>query len=105
MEQEKDIYMPPLSNRGTLEHIINFCSVVLNQGRYTWRHKSVLQYMYNGMMDQKPDNLEIAVNLPNLNFNGLTIPPDILTTTQKPDIVILNRTEKKILLSELACSL
>ena len=96
---------PLCSNTGTLEHIINFCSVALNQGRYTWRHDSVLQHMYNGMVEQKPDNLEIFVDLPNLDFNGSTIPPDILTTTQRPDIVILNRAEKKIFLLELTCSL
>jgi hypothetical protein len=49
--------------------------------------------MYSGMMDQKPDNLEIFVDLPDL------------TTTQKPEIVILNRTDKKIFLLELTCSL
>ena len=96
---------PLCSNTGTLEHIINFCSVALNQGRYTWRHDSVLSHIYSTIIEQKPEGLEVFVDLPDLNFNGSTIPPDILTTTQKPDIVILNRNEKKIFLLELTCSL
>ena len=31
---------PHCNNRETLHHILNFCSVFLNQGRYTWRHNS-----------------------------------------------------------------
>jgi hypothetical protein len=33
---------PLCSNTGTLDHIINFCSVALNQGRYTWCNDSIL---------------------------------------------------------------
>ena len=33
---------PHCNNHETLHHILNFCSVFLNQGRYTWRHNSVL---------------------------------------------------------------
>ena len=31
-------------NRGTLEHTLKYCSVALNQGRFTWRHNSVLAH-------------------------------------------------------------
>ena len=29
----------------TLLHILNYCSVSLNQGRFTWRHDSVLSFL------------------------------------------------------------
>ena len=32
-------------NHETLNHVLNHCSVPLNQGRYTWRHNSVLKHV------------------------------------------------------------
>ena len=70
--------------------------------------------MYNGLIDQKPDNLKISVDLPNLNCIGSPYPPTPTHThTPAPtgyfndysDIVILNRTEKKIFVLELTCIL
>ena len=49
-------------------------------------------------------NLEIIADLPSLWLNGGTIPPDILTTSFRPDLVILNRSKKEIELLELTCS-
>ena len=43
------------------------------------------------------------LDLPDLSFNGSTIP--LLTMTQKTDIVILNRAEESIFLLELTCNL
>ena len=39
-----------------------------------------------------------------LDINGGTIPPDILVTQLRPDLVIINRQEKLISLLELTCS-
>ena len=36
---------PHCNNHETLHHILNFCSVFLNQGHYTWRHNSVLNHL------------------------------------------------------------
>ena len=52
----------------------------------------------------KPDNITIYRDIPGHTINGGTIPADILTTLQRPDIVIINRTEKKITLFELTVS-
>ena len=38
--------------------------------------------------------LDILADLPSLWLNGGTVPPDILTTGFRPDLVILNRSEK-----------
>ena len=94
---------PLCSNNGTLEHILNFCPISLNQGRLTWRHNSVLNYLTKTILTDKPPNLEIFSDLPGQNLNGATIPPDILPTTSRRDLVILNRQEKKIYLLELTC--
>ena len=95
---------PLCSNQGTLEHILNFCSVSLNQGRFTWRHNNVLNHITNTILQNKPSNLEVYSDISGLDINGGTIPPDILVTQSRPDLVLLNRDEKKICLLELTCS-
>ena len=95
---------PLCSNHGTLEHILNFCSVSLNQGRYTWRHNSVLNHIANTINQNKPPNLEVFCDISGQDINGGTIPPDVLVTQSRPDLVLLNRNEKTICLLELTCS-
>ena len=56
------------------------------------------------MKKAAPDGLEILADIPTLWLNGGTIPPDILPTACRPDLVIINRIEKKIELLELTCS-
>ena len=72
--------------------------MALNRGRYIRRHDSVLHHIYSTIIEQKPDNLEIFVDL-----STSTDPRFPLIFW--PDIVILNRAEKKIFLLELTCSL
>ena len=95
---------PLCSNHGTLEHILNFCSVALNQGRYTWRHNTVLNQITKTILNSKPENLEVYSDISGMDINGGTIPPDVLVTQSRPDLVILNRHEKTICLLELTCS-
>ena len=95
---------PLCSNQGTLEHILNFCSVALTQGRYTWRHNTVLNHIANFIIQNKPPDLEVYCDISGLDLNGGTIPPDILVTQSRPDLVLLNRHEKIICLLELTCS-
>ena len=76
----------------------------LTQGRYTWRHNGVLNHLATVSIQSKPDNCEILADLPGMDQNGSTIPPDILLPTSRPDLVILNREDKKIFLLELTCS-
>ena len=91
-------------NFGNLEHVLNWCSVALNQGRTKWRHDNVLNYMFSQLMNGKEDNITIHADLPNHQINAGTIPADILATSQRPDIVIINRKEKKISIFELSIS-
>ena len=95
---------PLCGNNGTLEHILNFCSVSLVQGRFTWRHNTVLNHLTNTLIENKPDNIEVLADLPGLDLNGSTLPPDIVQTTSRPDLVIINRHEKSVQILELTCS-
>ena len=88
----------------SLEHILNWCPVALNEGRFTWRHNSVLNHFAITIKKIPMPNLEILADLPSLWLNGGTIPSDILTTSFRPDLVILNRSQKTIELLELTCS-
>ena len=82
-------------NYGNLEHILNWCTIGLNQGRFKWRHDSVLHYMAAHISKNKPVDVTVYTDLPELSINGGTIPADIVATGQRPDIVLINQAEKK----------
>ena len=85
-------------NFGNLEHVLNWCSTALNQGRLTWRHDSVLHHMKKEICKVKEDEVTIHTVIPGYSINGATLPADIITIGQRPDIVIINRKDKKIAL-------
>ena len=95
---------PLCGNTGTLEHILNFCQVALTQKRYNYRHDSVLNHLAKVILESKPDDIEVYADIPGLDLNGCTIPPDILVTISRPDLVIINRSLKSVYLLELTCS-
>ena len=63
-----------------------------------------MKYLTGALMSVKPANSEILADLPGLTLNGSTVPPDILCTGQRPDVVIVERESKRIALMELTCS-
>jgi hypothetical protein len=91
-------------NSGTLEHILNWCPKALKEGRFTWRHNSVLSHFTEELTKSKADNIQIYADIPNKTMNGATVPPDVLVTTQRPDLVILDREAKTIDILELTVS-
>ena len=96
------------SPNATLAHITNMCNVALNQGRFTWRHDSVLLQIASTVKSLVTEGTEVFSDLPAFKVNGTTIPADILVSTgegSKPDLVILNRVRKTIALLELTCPL
>ena len=95
---------PLCSNTGTLHHILNFCPIALTQRRYNFRHDSVLNHLASVIIGNKPDNLEVYSDISGLDTNGGTIPPDVLVTQSRPDLVLLDRNAKTIYLMELTCS-
>ena len=88
-----------------LQHILQWCPIPLKQGRYTWRHDSILCYLTKYFKENIDTNiLEIFADLPKMRINGGTIPADILVTGERPDLVIINRSSKEIFILELTCS-
>ena len=93
---------PLCHNHQTLPHILNFCPVSLNQGRFTWRHNSVLHHLCLTLRTayatvSHPPN--IFADLPGcLSPSGTTIPPNILYTSQRPDLVLIFSYHKIVLL-------
>jgi hypothetical protein len=64
----------------------------------------VLSHFITTLKKSAPEDLEVFADLPNFWLNGGTIPPDILPRGLQPDLVLINRKEKKIELLELTCS-
>ena len=84
------------------------CTVALNQGRFTWRHNSVLIQITKVVKSLATGGTEVLSDLPNFQINGTTIPSDVMVSTgagSKPDMVILNREQRTVALLELTCSL
>ena len=92
----------------TLAHITNICPVSLKQGRFTWRHNSVLSYALIVIKSQLTRGTEVYADIEGWQINGGTIPADILVSCgkgSKPDMVLIDWNKKKIVLLELTCSL
>ena len=91
-------------SKQTLNHVLSSCKSSLEQGRFTWRHDSILRTIYDFVSGRLGDGFEIFADLQGHGSgNGGTVPPDILVTAQRPDIVVLNRASRQILIFELTC--
>ena len=88
------------SNHPTVAHILNGCPVALNQGRYTWRHDSVLSLMVSSVSTCLESDQRLFADLPGhqaSNSPPSTIPVDILSTSCRPDIVLCHGKNIKLL--------
>lgn len=91
--------------RGTLHHILNFCPVSLNQGRYTYRHNAIIHYLVQNLTKCATANsiaISIYADTKDKGINGGTIPHYIIPTQQKPDICIVEPSKKCVTLLELS---
>ena len=87
------------SGKQTLNHILNGCRKALDQGRFNWRHDNILNYI-SGCLDKK--NFICYVDLPGQQTQaGGTLPPEIIVSTLKPDIVIIDQKTKFVGIFEL----
>ena len=93
--------------RPTVAHILNGCSVTLEQGRYTWHHDCILSTITSALRCHIPAKTSIYADLPNLRaieHPPSTIPPSILVTPLKPDLVLLHKGDNQSTVIELTCS-
>lgn len=84
-------------------HFLNGCPSALQQGRYAWRHDSVLLTILLGLKPFLPPNCKVFADLDlwRAEDNPLaTIPPHILSTPLRPDMVAI-WPDRKINLLEL----
>ena len=77
----------------TTNHILTDCSVALDQGRYTWRHDSILQALVRNFKKDLPPCYKIYTDLPGYQASvspPSTIPPHITSTLSTPDLVVVS---------------
>ena len=84
---------------GTLHHILAHCPSLLE--RYTWRHNNVLKVIHTAIMSTGSGNFHVYCDIGGQMIAGGTIPPHILVTNQRPDLVIFWDDPKELLLIEL----
>ena len=85
-------------NHCTLLHILNYCKISLDQGRFDWRHDSIVKLLASMLSEGKPTNLDLYADLQGYKTNGGTIPANILCTLERPDLVLVDTKRKHILL-------
>ena len=85
----------------TLGHLLSSCPKALD--RYSFRHDSVLSHLMTTIMRSKKEEVTVYADLAGWRINGGTIPPDLVLTEQKPDLVIIDRSTNptKVVLLEL----
>ena len=93
------------NNTQTLHHVLNHCQPMLTQGRYTWRHDSILSHISKIVqLSEVVTNGDINVNV---DLTGTiagsrgTIPANIMPTTDRPDMVLYRSKEKEMYIFEL----
>ena len=86
----------------TTVHILNGCQEALTQGRYTWRHDSVLNCIISLVLNEIPPCAKLYADLPGLRASEsppATLPADLSTSTARPDIVLVS--EESVTMLEL----
>ena len=73
----------------TLGHLLSNCKEALD--RYEWRHNNIVHFLLKEFASQGLEGRELYADLDGKRINGVTIPPDVAMTAQKPDLVIVNR--------------
>ena len=85
-------------------HVLSNCGVALDQGRYTWRHNSVLMSLINIIRPKLHDGFVLFSDMDGFQApHGGTIPPNVLVTNLKPDLFIFNEDARLAILFELTC--
>ena len=85
----------------TLGHLLSACPKSLD--RFTFRHDSVLSHLLNTIVQRKKEGVEVYADLNGWRVNGGTVPQEMALTEQKPDLVVIDKSENptKVMLVEL----
>ena len=74
----------------TTAHILSGCPTALLDGRFTWRHDSVLNQLRNNLLLHLDCSWAIFINIPGLRASDAppsTIPLNVVVTPYRPDLV------------------
>ena len=83
---------------------VSNCSTSLDQGRYTWRHYSVLTSIISCIRPHLFDGMVLYSDMVGYQApHGGTIPPHILVTNLRPDIFIVDEIARIAIVFELTC--
>ena len=88
-------------NHETLLHVLNMCQKALEQERFNFRHDSIVNYLVTVLKSLNQGQFEIYADIHGNTVNGGTVPSDIVPTVQRPDIVLVNRNDKYVIIGEL----
>ena len=87
------------NGRQTNVHVLSACPVALQQKRLTWRHDCIVNYIAKCVDKQK---FKMYADIPEFQTSaGGTLTPDILVTSERPDIVIIDGKKNTINIFEL----
>ena len=91
-------------NVQTLAHILSNCTTALDQGRFTWRHDSVLKTIVTFVHSKTRPGLSLFSDLRGFQSpHGGVIPPHILVTPLRPDLFLVDEVDRIAVLFELTC--
>ena len=80
-------------------HVLNNCPRALNLRRYNERHDAALEVISKFMAESLPDEYQLLADLP--QSQPYVFPPHIVTTDQRPDIVVWSNTAQGVWVIEL----
>ena len=87
--------------RQTTDHLLSKCSFGPNKRRFLYRDNYIINYIVSCVDTTK---YKVYSDLKGHQVSGCnTIPPEICVTSDRPDIVILEESTKKINILELTC--
>ena len=91
-------------NVQTLAHILSNCSTALEQGRFTWRHDSVLKTIVSFTNNHLRNGFSLFSDLSGFQApHGGVIPPHLIVTPLRPDVFVVNEDTRVIVILELTC--
>ena len=85
-------------NKDSCLHTLAGCPVALTQGRFTWRHDSVISYIVSCVDSKFKVKCDIKGHK---EVGGGTISPTLVVTAERPDIVITDEHAKTVEILEL----
>ena len=77
----------------TSAHILNQCPTALNQGRYTWRHDSVLRSFVKSLTSYLLSSEKLYADLPGKRASNnppATLPLNLSVSADRPDVVVVS---------------